>query len=230
MPQKITPITLSLPFRMGTVNCYLLEAGQRYVLIDSGSSSSRARLENELGRAGCSPDNLALLVLTHGDFDHTGNASYLRSKFGARIAMHADDLGMAERGDMFYNRKSGGALFRRIAPILFGFSKANQFEPDLLVRDGDDLSAHGLDARIVHIPGHSKGSLGVLTAEGDLFCGDLLENRTGPALGSIMDDRTTAVASVERLRGLTIRTVYPGHGEPFAMSAGPTARDMKEKP
>jgi glyoxylase-like metal-dependent hydrolase (beta-lactamase superfamily II) len=70
---------------------------------------------------------------------------------------------------------------------------------------------------VLHIPGHSKGSIGILTASGELFCGDLLENTAGPALNSIMDDRAAANASVAILESAGVSTVYPGHGKPFPM-------------
>ena len=68
---------------------------------------------------------------------------------------------------------------------------------------------------MLHLPGHSAGSIGILTSAGDLFCGDLLENTRQPTLNSIMDDVPTAQASIERLKSLIVRTVYPGHGQPF---------------
>lgn len=213
--QKIKTITMPLPFRLGSVNCYLVETDTGFVLIDTGGFNKRAELENELKGAGCRPGNLTLAVLTHGDFDHTGNGAYLREKFGTKIAMHHDDSGMAERGDMFWNRKKGNFLFRMMAPILFRFGKSERFRPDLYLEDGDDLSEYGFDAKVLHIPGHSKGSIGILTADGDLFCGDLLENRGKPDLNSIMDDSAAAHASVEKLRQHKIDTVYPGHGRPF---------------
>jgi hydroxyacylglutathione hydrolase len=215
VPQTIRTISLSLPYRLGTVNCYLVGAGAGYILIDTGSSNERARIEKELAGAGCKPGNLELIVLTHGDFDHTGNAAYLGKAFDARIAMHPDDSGMVERGDMFWNRSKGNVLLRTMAPLLFGFGKSRRFKPDLDVDEGFDLSAYGLDAQVLHIPGHSKGSIGVLTAGGDLFCGDLLDNVDKPALSSIMDDLAAANRSVEKLKGLAITTVYPGHGQPF---------------
>ena len=130
--------------------------------------------------------------------------------------MHIDDGGMGERGDMFYNRESGNALLRRMAPILFRFAKSDRFKPDQYLEEGDDLSEYSLDARVLHLAGHSSGSIGILTAGGDLFCGDLLENTDKPVLGSLVDDLAAAMASVEKLRGLDIHTVYPGHGRPFA--------------
>jgi hydroxyacylglutathione hydrolase len=219
--QQIKTIGLPLPFRMGAVNCYLVKTGSGFVLIDTGGSNKRTQLENELTSAGCKPGNLDLIVLTHGDFDHTGNAAYLRDKFGAKIAMHQDDAGMAEHGDMFWNRSSGGALFRVVAPILFSFRKSNRFTPDLYVEDGTDLSGYGFDAQVLQLSGHSKGSIGILTAGGDLFCGDLLENLKEPATNSLMDDLVACEASIERLRGLEISTIFPGHGQPFPMEELP---------
>jgi len=217
MPQEIKTISLLLPYRLGSVNCYLIKTDAGYILIDTGCSNKRTDLEKELESAGCKPGNLKVIVLTHGDFDHTGNATYFRKKFGTKIAMHCDDSGMVERGNMFWNRKKSNILIRMIAPILSGFGKSERFKPDLYIKDGDDLSEYGFDAKVLYIPGHSKGSIGILTADGDLICGDLLENIDKPSLNSIMDDLTAANASVEKLNELSIKTVYPGHGKPFPM-------------
>jgi hydroxyacylglutathione hydrolase len=217
MPQEIKTINLLLPYRLGSVNCYLIKTDTGYILIDTGYTRKRTDLEKELESAGCKPGNLQVIVLTHGDFDHSGNAAYLRKKFGARIAMHHDDAGMVEYGNMFWNRSKSNILIKVIAPILFRFGKSERFKPDSYIEDGDDLSENGFDARVLHIPGHSKGSIGILTSGGDLFCGDLLQNIHKPKLNSIMDDLTTANTSVEKLNKLSIRTVYPGHGKPFPM-------------
>lgn len=218
MPTEIKTISFTNKLRI-RVNCYLMKTGGAYILIDTGFSSKRTDLEKELESAGCKPGNLKLIVLTHGDFDHTGNAAYLRKKFGAKVAMHYDDSGMVERGDMFWNRKKGNILIRIIAPILSGFGKSERFRPDLFIEDGYDLSGYGFDAKVLHIPGHSKGSIGILTAGGDLFCGDLLTNEDKPVLNSIMDDSAAANASIEKLKSLEISTIYPGHGRPFPMSS-----------
>jgi hydroxyacylglutathione hydrolase len=215
--QEIKTIRLPLPYRLGSVNCYLVGTDAGYVLIDTGGSNGRTKLERELESAGCEPGHLKLIALTHGDFDHAGNAAYLRRTSGAKIAIHPDDSGMVERGDMFWNRNTGNVLLRTASSILFGFGKSERCTPDVHVEDGHDLSEYGLDAVVLHIPGHSKGSIGILTASGDLFCGDLLINSGKLGLNSIIDDPEAANASVERLKALEIGTVYPGHGEPFSM-------------
>lgn len=217
MSQEIHTIRLWLPMHISRVNCYLVKTDSEFILIDTGSSNQRAELEQALEAAGCRPGSLRLIVITHGDFDHTGNAAYLRGKFGVPIAMHKDDLGMAEHGDMFWNRKSGNALIRKLAPIFMKFPKADRFMPDLLVEDGLRLSDFGCDARVLSIPGHSLGSIGILTDDGSLFCGDLLENTDKPNFNTLMDDPLTARASVDRLKGLAVKMVYPGHGAPFAL-------------
>jgi glyoxylase-like metal-dependent hydrolase (beta-lactamase superfamily II) len=204
---------------MGTVNCYLVSTASGFVLIDTGPARGRRELERLLADAGCESGNLDLIILTHGDFDHTGNCAYLHERFGAPVAMHRDDLGMLERGDMFWNRESGNALLRALTPVLYRFPRTSRLSPDLYLEEGQQLEEYGLDAQVVHLPGHSLGSIGVMMAGGDIFAGDLLENMETPAMGSLIDDPKAADASVKKLKSLEIGTVYPGHGEPFAMSA-----------
>ena len=214
---QITPITLALPLGMGSVNCYLLQGEAGFILIDTGISKNRPQLEQALEAAGCGVGALKLVVLTHGDFDHTGNAAYLRGKYGAKIGMGSDDWGMLEQGDMFWNRKKGNALIGWLAPKLIGFGRAERCTPDVALQDGFELGEYGVDTRVLSIPGHSKGSVGVLTNDGELFCGDLLDNTKTPAFNSIMDDPVSGKVSLERLKKLDITTVYPGHGKHFSL-------------
>jgi glyoxylase-like metal-dependent hydrolase (beta-lactamase superfamily II) len=55
-------------------------------------------------------------------------------------------------------------------------------------------------------------------ASGGPFRGDLLENSGPPPAHSIMDDRAAWMASINRLEGMGIRAVYPGHGASLLMS------------
>jgi hydroxyacylglutathione hydrolase len=227
MSSEIRTIRLPLPFGLGRVNCYLIHAEGNFTLVDTGGASNRKQLETELNTAGCQPGNLKLIILTHGDFDHTGNAAYLRGKYHARIAMHADDWDMLEHGNMFYNRKSGGVLMGKLVALFSRFGKSERCKPDISLVDGDVLTDYGFQGRVISIPGHSKGSIGILLEVGEtstglekvLLCGDLLDNMKEPGLSGIMDDVPSASASLERLKGLGIQTVYPGHGEPFEMAA-----------
>jgi glyoxylase-like metal-dependent hydrolase (beta-lactamase superfamily II) len=199
------------------VNCYLVKTPFGYVLIDTGLTKRRSDLVEELETAGCKPGDLRLIIITHGHLDHNGNTAYLREKYDAKVAMHGGDSAMAESGDMFRDVKGLTVAIIRILLPLVGMSRYDSFTPDIFLVDGHDLSEHGLDARVVHFPGHSKGSIGVLTAEGDLFCGDILGNTGKPTKTTIVDDSAELDASVEKLKTLEIKTVYPGHGRPFQM-------------
>ncbi|MGD0727546.1 MAG: MBL fold metallo-hydrolase [Spirochaetia bacterium] len=202
---------------LGGVNCYLASSPDSFVLIDTGFSGKRALLLKELESAGCAPGKLRLILITHGDADHAGNAAYLREKFGAKIAMHADDAGMVERGDMGWNRKAKpdkmSLIMKVMASVMNKFVKSGVFQkftPDMTVDDGFDLSAYGLDAAVLHLPGHSKGSIGILTKDGDLFCGDLFYNMPGFKFVDNLKDHDD---SVKKLKGLNVHTIYPGHGK-----------------
>ncbi len=210
MPAEIKTIS-------GMANCYLVGASNgNFVLIDTGASFYRGAIDRALMSAGCRAGNLSLIILTHGDMDHSGNGAFLRQKYGAKLAMHQDDAGMVERGDMSWNRKTGGAARILFKLPLVRLSNADRFTPDLYLTDGQDLSAYGLPgAKAFNLPGHSKGSIGILTGEGELFCGDLFINNGQPSLNSIIDDMAAAKASVERLKSMPVGTVYPGHGKPF---------------
>ena len=199
-----------------SANCYLLKTDRGFVLIDTGRKSKRSKLEQELSNAGCKPGNLDLIILTHGDFDHTGNCAYLREKYHTKIAMHHYDSGMVEYGDMFWNRKTGNWILKKLVNIFF---KITKFKPDYTIDEKSDLSKYGLDAKVLYLPGHSKGSIGILTDNDELFCGDLFTNRKKPEPNSMVDNLNELNESINKIKGLKIKMVYPGHGQPFQMNS-----------
>jgi glyoxylase-like metal-dependent hydrolase (beta-lactamase superfamily II) len=217
--QEIKTISLD-----GT-NCYLSKTNRGYVLIDTNFPFQRSKLEEALEREGCQPENLKLIVITHGDIDHTGNAAYLREKYKAKIAMHKGDTEMCMKDGITRDRGEMPKDFPLPLMILWllrGFLRFavgqmlwrkpfDRFEPDSLLEDDQSLAEHGFDAKILYTPGHSKGSISILTGSGDLICGDMFNNVRGRILKSIDE------GGLERLKELEIETVYPGHGKPFSM-------------
>ena len=203
------------------VNCYLVRTGKGFVLIDTGYAKDRSIIDAALSEAGC--EDLRLVVLTHGDFDHVGNSAHLRQRFGCRIIMHRSDVGMVERGDLFWNRDMGP--IKRAFGRLFMFFKrmrldeVDRFSPDLLVEEGESLEEAGFEATVHHLPGHSKGSIGLLTAGGQFFCGDIYTNVSSPRMSTLVSNSEDFAKSLEIIRHLDIHTVYPGHGTPFSQEA-----------
>jgi glyoxylase-like metal-dependent hydrolase (beta-lactamase superfamily II) len=219
MPPEIKTISLS-----GT-NCYLVKTERGYILIDTNFPFQRSKLEEELEKAGCQPGNLNLIVITHGDIDHTGNCAYLCEKYKVKIAMHEGDAEMCMKDGTTRDRGKMPEDFPMLLMVLwllkgilrFAIRQAiwrkpfDRFAPDILLEEGQSLAAYGLDAKILYTPGHSIGSISILTAGGDLYCGDMFNNVWGRIL------KSTDEGVFEKIRELEIKTVYPGHGEPFSM-------------
>lgn len=215
MVAHITLLTLHYLF---SVNCYLLTTDEGTILIDTGPAPRRQELYERLVDTMGTSRGLRLIVLTHGHTDHCGNCASLRESLLAPIAIHAGDAGKVQHGDMFWREEGRQSIATTVArKMLFpvGLSTFDRFDPDLLLVDGQHLGEYGLDARVLHLPGHTPGSLGVLTSSGDLFCGDLFTNTKTPEPNSMAEDKPSLRASVERLRRYEVDTVYPGHGKPF---------------
>jgi hydroxyacylglutathione hydrolase len=213
MPQNIKTLCY------GSVNAFLIKSGDDFLLVDTGLPAKRSEIEKELETAGCLPGTLKLIVLTHGDYDHAGNAAYFGKKYGAKIAMHPDDVERVERGDWNWGLKDKPDKFPIVYRIVSFFIRPgvfDTFKPDIFLVDGQSLSSYGCDAQVLHLPGHTKGSIGVMTNSGDLFCGDLMDNMSKPRLEFFIDDLPAANASIAKLKNNQIVTIYPGHGKSFS--------------
>ena len=84
-----------------------------------------------------------------------------------------------------------------------------------VVEDGDIVDLGDRQFEILHIPGHSPGSIGFWeAATGTLFSGDCIYD--GPLLDGLSDSNITDyIASMKRLRDLPVRTVHAGHDPSF---------------
>jgi glyoxylase-like metal-dependent hydrolase (beta-lactamase superfamily II) len=233
MNQVITTIDLS------GVNCYLLKEGGGFILVDTGGSlffdktpdNRRNKLVEALDKAGCNASNLKLIILTHGDSDHTANAVFIREKYNAKIAMHKDDLQLVENPTI--EKVLGNCKYRSIInKIIFPLIKNKiikitektlgnfeRFKPDIYLNDGDSLSNFGFNAGIIHIPGHTAGSIGIVTADGNLISGDILANIKKPEFAPNALDFKLLRDSFNHIKTMNIKTVYPGHGTPFEFSS-----------
>jgi hydroxyacylglutathione hydrolase len=207
---------------LGFVNVYLVDVTDGFILVDTGLPVQRERLERELAAAGVVPGNLKLVIITHGDWDHTGNAALMQEKYKAKIAIHAEDAYLCEQLTMLKRKVRpfmlavAFAVMRRISRLQGERRRLRPFKPDILLSDGQDLGAYGFNAKVVHLPGHTKGSIGILTAEGDLLVGDTYFNRGRPVGAQIILDEAALKATFARLEGMEFKMAYPGHGMPFA--------------
>jgi hydroxyacylglutathione hydrolase len=212
---------------LGFVNAYLLRAGGRFVLVDSGLSSQWPKLESALEAAGCAPGGLALVIISHADTDHAGNARRLQVEWRAPIAVHSADAPALETGKS-PGRRGRGPVAQTIMGIMAflrrlggGAMDAPTLKPDILLQDGQSLDAWALDARVLHLPGHTRGAIAILMKGGSLISGDVFTNRRKPDVSPFIENFDEYRESLRRAKSLagSIVTVYPGHGPSFPGAA-----------
>ncbi|MEP6476612.1 MAG: MBL fold metallo-hydrolase [Actinomycetota bacterium] len=81
------------------------------------------------------------------------------------------------------------------------------------LHDGQVLLAGGASLTAVHTPGHTSDHVAFFEpAAGALFSGDAVVGRGTTFIDPPEGDLTQYLRSLERMRGLKARTIYPGHG------------------
>ena len=126
--------------------------------------------------------NVRYIIITHTHSDHLGAFEEVREKLRARVAVHPTEAAKLPS------------------------------PPDLTLEDGDAVNFGTVSLRVLHTPGHSRGSLCLLTGQ-HLFSGDTLfpggpgNTRSPAAFRQIVKSIT------QKLFVLPDATrVYPGHG------------------
>lgn len=206
-----------IPLRI--CNVFLLQ-GTRPILIDTGRPQDAARIERALHLHGVALSDLSLLLHTHGHWDHCGGTAELRKKTRAPVAIHAGDADLMRQGTNGVLRPTGPAGWLLKPFVNRSFPGT---EPDLVIKGEMDLSPHGVSARVFPTPGHSAGSITILTAAGEAIIGDLLMGgylggkvfRRTPTLHYFAEDLGTVRASVRKVLDLAPKRIYPSHGGPL---------------
>lgn len=194
-----------------TDNCYIVSEGKDAVLVDTASGESYETVLKE-----CSKYNIRLIVLTHVHFDHAENAAKLSRIFGVPVAYHPADDPLF---DSFDNQplKSFGIVGKVVLGMSLKVLRNTAVErPDNIIhiKEGDDLSAYGINAKIIELPGHTAGSIGVDVEGTDLIVGDALDNWISPSIGHLYSDMDALKKSTEKIRALGPCKIYYGHGKP----------------
>ena len=185
------------PVGMIAANCYLYACDQtkKAVLIDPGGESQN--IHRWVLQKGV---KVEYILLTHGHADHIGAVDELRNILGAKVGIHSADADMLTDSKKNLSSFIGQALSYQAA--------------DILLHDGQEILVGDQKLKVITTPGHSRGSVCFLTAEG-LFSGDTL------FAGSIGRTDFPGGSLEQLLQGVESKllvlpentAVYPGHGE-----------------
>jgi hydroxyacylglutathione hydrolase len=199
-------IHISIPVGILLCNCSIIgdPVTREALVVDPGDEVNRVL--DLLGRYKLT---VKAIVSTHAHIDHVGGLSKLHQYTGAPVMMHREDLPLYQAMDM-------QAEFLGMAP-------PDVTEVDQTLMEGDVLRWGSFEARVIHTPGHTPGSVclylpheaGRIGAPApQLFAGDTLFagsiGRTdlwGGSMEQIMDSLRGKVLA---LPDETL--VHPGHG------------------
>ncbi|MBP8640930.1 MAG: MBL fold metallo-hydrolase [Oscillospiraceae bacterium] len=193
-------------------NCYLLSGEGGSVLIDTCNYKDGPGIMKRI-----EGKNVRLILLTHGHFDHVSSAMYLAKRLNVPIAMSEKDLPIIGKGEdsVLLGTTALGKLFSFFSEPVLRKSKYSVFKPDFFVKEGQDLKEYGVNAKILELPGHTKGSIGILTDDGGIIVGDAMFNMLRPTVARIFEDEESMRKSVDRIKSSGAKYIYVGHGKPI---------------
>ncbi len=222
------------------VNVYVVEDGDRLVLIDAGWALDVARrqLEAALTALDAGLPDVRQFLVTHLHRDHYTLALAIRRDLGTRVALGAHeepslarlDAGQLPLATQEERLRAAGAgpLLDRLAAMLPQPAERGRLNggyeyPDEWVADGTTFELTGRTLTAVHTPGHTRGHLVFVdTAAGLLFAGDHVLPHITPSIGFepappelALREFLRSLAAVRRLPDLRL---LPAHG-PVAASA-----------
>ncbi len=191
-------------------NIWHVRGRDRDLLIDSGMGVAPLR-----ETVSAIADRPLLCVASHSHFDHIGG----HHEFAER-AIHpaeAEILSHPTAQNTLIDRYIDERTFLAAPYENFDFNQyaIRPAPPTLLLREGEIIDLGDRHFEILHLPGHSPGSIGLWeAATGIFFSGDVVYD------GELYDNAYHAVVedyvrSLERLRSLPVSVVHGGHRASF---------------
>jgi glyoxylase-like metal-dependent hydrolase (beta-lactamase superfamily II) len=192
-----------------SANQIVLKEGDDIVAVDSGYGKHvPLTLALLASRQGADGKPLARLVNTHCHADHMGGNAAIKRAWGCPVAIPEGEAPLIARWDTV------------TLLIDYAGQTAERFPVDEIIRAGTTHVWGGLEWRALAAPGHAMGALVFYNAEHRiLISGDALwENGYGIVMPPEMEPAALPAtrATLDVLAALDVRTVIPGHGEPFS--------------
>ena len=212
--------------RLGITCVYLIPGKAGYLLIDAGSRGKAPVFLSALSRHGISPRQIRLIIITHVHYDHVGSLQAIRRYHcPCPVLVHQAEADLLTQGRMVLPPGTRPltccliALARRHPRLAQRLLRFDGVVPDRVIQGQVDLAQDGFDARVLSTPGHSPGSISVVTSSGQAFVGDLainyLPGDRGPFTPPFGDSVDRIRTSWRVLVDMGVKMIYPAHGRPF---------------
>jgi len=208
---------------LGFGQAYIIK-DQGAIMIDSGEPKKGKAFLKGLKEVSVKPEEVQLIVLTHGHWDHIGSAAEIKEITGAKIVMHQNEKRWLEESlkPMPPGVTTWGSIFGKLVTWgIVPFKHIRATKVDIILEDKEfSLNDYGIEGKVIHTPGHSSGSVSILLDTGEAFVGDLAVNkfplRLTPGLPIFAEDLPKLIESWQKLLDLGVITVYPAHGKAFS--------------
>jgi glyoxylase-like metal-dependent hydrolase (beta-lactamase superfamily II) len=210
--------TLDLGFQNAphVIAAFVLHGPDGPVLIETGPVTTLPKLHSELARCGVDPGDVRDVLVTHIHLDHSGAAGWW-ARQGARVWVHP--VGAPHLVDPSKLMASAERIYGDRMQALWGEVLPAPAEKVMAVEDGARIEAGGLSIEVVETPGHAWHHH--LYRVGDVaFAGDaagiLLPGNAWIDLPAPPPefDLPTWKTTLERIRGLGLKTLYRTHFGP----------------
>lgn len=197
--------------KCGNVNCYIIENGTNGILVDTGKKEFIGKVVES-----CKSYNVKLIILTHAHYDHAENAAQISDSLGIPIGMNENDcnLILSNTNQSLAAANMLGKIVLSVSLKEFAVRSMPVFKPDVLLHNDDSLSHYGINARIISLPGHTDGSIGIDVDNKHLIVGDALMNMFYPTVSMLYHNRGDMLESARKISNIGNRTIYFGHGKP----------------
>jgi hydroxyacylglutathione hydrolase len=210
---------------LGICNCYLVKE-DGLIMVDAGPPNQVSKLRMELQTLSIKPEDISLLLLTHGHNDHVGSTSAVKALTNCKVAINHREKEWVEQARHPIPPGIGvwGVIVRTMMRGMTPFMKFPASSVDITLEDTEfPLHPFGVNGKVLHTPGHTSGSMSLLLDTGEAFVGDLAMNglpmRIGPGMPIFGDNRDTVKASWKLLLDSGAKWIYPAHGNPFSADA-----------
>ena len=204
-------------FFTGVANTHIITNERGVYVVDAGMPHQARRIVNAIRKLWRAPSDVRLILITHGHIDHAGSAVALKRLTGAPIAMHRGDVRLTTTPSLKIppGRNTTTDVVARLMRAFGSVAPLETFSPDVLLEDGQSLREFGVDARVIHTPGHTAGSASFLCDNGTLFLGDSILRLVRVSFPLFWEDAAAAFASALKTFSLKPRVCYTGHGREF---------------